>query len=82
LVTLTVNVTGAPLQTALLLVDTVAIGIAVLPVTVILLDVAVVVVAQLALDVSTQLTTSLLLSVDVVKIALLVPALLPFTFHW
>jgi hypothetical protein len=38
--------------------------------------------AQAALLVSTQVTTSLLLSVVVVKVALLVPALLPFTFHW
>ena len=38
--------------------------------------------AQAADDVSTHDTTSLLLSVVVAKVGLLVPALIPFTFHW
>jgi tetrahydromethanopterin S-methyltransferase subunit E len=36
----------------------------------------------LALDVSPTVTTSLLFSVVVVNVLLLVPALVPFTFHW
>ena len=48
----------------------------------ILLEVEVVVVAQAALLVSTQVTWSLLLSATLVKVAILVPAFRPFTFHW
>ena len=43
--------------------------------------VAVVGVAQIALDVNTTVTTSLLFSVEVVKVGLFVPALVPFTRH-
>ena len=43
--------------------------------------VAVVGVAQTAFDVNTTVTTSLLFSVEVVKVGLLVPALVPFTRH-
>lgn len=46
------------------------------------LDVTVFGEAQLLLLVSTQVTTSPLLSVVDIKLALLLPALLPFTFHW
>ena len=35
-----------------------------------------------ALEVSTTVTWSLLLSVELVNVALLVPTLDPFTFHW
>ena len=44
--------------------------------------VAVVGAAQVALDVMTTVTTSLLFKTDDVKVGLLVPALVPFTFHW
>ena len=37
--------------------------------------------AQVAVLVSSQVTTSLLANVVVVNVALLVPALVPFTFH-
>ena len=47
-----------------------------------LLLVAVGVLAQARLEVSTQLTTSLAAKVEVEKLALLVPAFTPFTFHW
>jgi hypothetical protein len=48
----------------------------------ILLEVAVVGLAQAALDVSTQVTASELARVVEVKVAALVPTLVPFTFHW
>ena len=38
--------------------------------------------AHAALDVMTQETTSPLANVEEVKVALLVPAFTPFTFHW
>ncbi len=44
--------------------------------------VAVGVEAQAELLVITTVTTSLLFNVVEVKVALLVPALVPFTFHW
>ena len=44
-------------------------------------DVAGLPVTQAALDVITQLTTCPLVNVDVVNVALLVPTLVPFTFH-
>jgi hypothetical protein len=53
-----------------------------LTVMVMLFDVAVEGLAQLALLVKTQLTTSLFESELLVKVLELVPALLPFTFHW
>ena len=49
---------------------------------VILLLVAVVGLAQEAFDVITQLTICPFVKVVVVYVALLVPTLLPFTFHW
>ncbi len=48
---------------------------------VIWLEVAVAGVAQFAFEVSTQVTTSPLDNDDELNDALLVPALLPFTFH-
>lgn len=51
-------------------------------VMVILLLVAVVGLAQEAFDVITQLTICPFVKVVVVYVALLVPTLLPFTFHW
>jgi hypothetical protein len=53
-----------------------------LTVMVILLLFAVVGEAQVALEVSVQLTTSLLANALLEKLALLVPAFTPFTFHW
>ena len=53
-----------------------------LTVIVMALLVAVGVVAQLKLLVITTVITSLLFSVDDEKVLLLVPALVPFTFHW
>ena len=44
--------------------------------------VAVVGFAQGASDVMTTVTTSPLTNVVLVKVGLLVPALVPFTFHW
>lgn len=46
-----------------------------------LFEVAVAGVAQVALLVNTQVTTSLLLNVLLVYVVLLVPTLVPFTFH-
>jgi hypothetical protein len=66
----------------LLLAAMLTVGVAAEPVTVMLLEVAVAEVAHVALDVSTTLTASPFTNVPVVKVALLVPALLPFTFHW
>jgi hypothetical protein len=51
-------------------------------VTVMLFEVAVAGDTQAAFDVSTQVTASLLFNEVVVNVALLVPALNPFTFHW
>ena len=56
---------------------TVALTVAVSPALV-----AVVGLAQARLEVNTQVTTWPLVSVVVVKVALLVPALTPLTFHW
>jgi hypothetical protein len=53
-----------------------------LTVMVTVLEVAVVGLAQAALDVSTQVTASELARVVEVKVAALVPTLVPFTFHW
>jgi hypothetical protein len=47
-----------------------------------LLLVAVVGVAHVALEVSTTVTVWPLVSALVVYVALLLPTLLPFTFHW
>ena len=44
-------------------------------------EVAVVGDAQLAVEVMTQVTIAPVVSVVVVNVALLVPALVPFTFH-
>ena len=52
-----------------------------LMVIVIALEVAVVGDAQLAVEVMTQVTTAPVVSVVVMNVALLVPALVPFTFH-
>lgn len=66
----------------MLLADTVTDGV-IEPVTVIVIaaEVADAGDAQVALDVSTQVTCALLVRVEVVKVALLVPAFTPFTFH-
>ncbi len=48
----------------------------------IVLEVAVDGEAQPSEEVITTLTASLLERVDLWKVALLVPALVPFTFHW
>lgn len=45
-------------------------------------DVAVADEAQLAFEVMTQVTTAPLVSAEVVNVALFVPTLEPFTFHW
>lgn len=79
---LAVNVTDALGQTDVLgvLIDTDGVT-AELMVIVTALDVAVAGDAQLAVEVMTQVTTAPLVSVVVVNVALLVPALTPFTFH-
>lgn len=78
-----VKVTLAPAQivvaVALILVLGVTTGETVM---VMLFELAVVCVTQLALLVSTQLTTAPFARLLVVNEAELVPALLPFTFHW
>ena len=83
LVTVAVNTTLAPAHIAVLAVLMAMVGVAFEPtVMVILLEVAVACVTQLALLVNTTVTTSPLAKVVVVNVALLVPWLLPFTFHW
>jgi hypothetical protein len=59
----------------------VIVGVWVATVIVSELDVAVVVDAHGELDVMTQVTTAPLVSVLDVNVGLLVPALVPFTFH-
>jgi hypothetical protein len=83
LVVAAVNVAALPWHTVLLLVVIVIVGTrAGVTLIVTLLEVAVEGDAQAALDVSTQLTTSLLLKDVDAKLDELVPALVPFTFHW
>lgn len=77
------NVTAVPLQTAvaeaLMLTD----GVTAVPAEMVTaLEIAVAGLAQADEEVIWQVTTSLLLSVADVKVALLLPALLPLTFHW
>lgn len=83
LVAVAVNVTCVPAQTdvadALIVIAGVTAGATVI---VMLLDIAVVLVAHAALLVSIQVTWSLLFRLVVVKVALLVPVFIPFTFHW
>lgn len=78
-----VKVAACPAQIEVLLADTVTDG-ATEPVTVIVTgaDVAVVAERQVALLVSMHVTCALLVSVVVVKVALFVPAFIPFTCHW
>jgi hypothetical protein len=58
------------------------VGVTLAPtVTVIALEVEVAGATQVPDGVMTQVTMSLLTSVVVLKVALLVPALIPFTFH-
>lgn len=78
-----VNETGVPVHTVVLAVAILIVGVTtVLTVIVSAFDVTLLLVAQADDDVNTQVTISLLASVVIVKVALLVPALLPFTFHW
>ena len=77
-----VNDTDAPGHTEVVFVAMVTEGVtAELIVIVMALDVAVVGDAQLAVEVMTHVTTAPVVSVVVVNVALLVPALVPFTFH-
>ena len=76
------KVTDEPEQTVVLgvviLTDGVTAGVTVMVMPV---EVAVVVVGQAAFDVITQVTVCPLVSEVVVNVALLVPALVPLTFH-
>lgn len=75
------KVSSDPLHGLLVLRLTVIVGVWFATVIVSELDVAVVVDAHGALDVMTHVTTAPLVSVLEVNVALLVPALVPFTFH-
>jgi hypothetical protein len=78
-----VNVTELPVHTVVAGVDILTEGITDgFMVIVIELDVAVAGSAQAELEVMTQVTACPLVSAVVVKVALLVPALVPSTFHW
>lgn len=77
------KVTVSPAQITDALEERVTVGVTgLLTVIVISLEVAVLVVTQLSLEVITTLTISLLESEVELKVEALVPALLPFTFHW
>lgn len=83
LVTVAVKVTGVPAHIAFDAVAIVMVGETfALTVMTTLFEVAEVAVAQLALLVKTQVTVALLAKVELVKVALFVPALVPLTFHW
>ena len=81
MVTVAVKVAVAPAQMVLPpeIVTVAAAGV--FTIIEILLEVADVGEAQVALDVSTQVTASLFASDEVVYVVLLVPTLVPFTFH-
>lgn len=82
LVAVAVKLTLVPAHIVVLGVDIDTVGVTAAPtVMVTALDVAVVDDAQAALLVNTTVTTSPLLSVELANVALLVPWLLPFTFH-
>ena len=77
-----VKVTLVPVQIVLALAEMFTLVVRLgLTVIVTLLDVTVVVLTQAAVDVITQVTTSEFDNVFVLNVALLVPALNPFTFH-
>jgi hypothetical protein len=78
-----VNVTSVPAHTEDAEAPTTTAGVtALLIVIVTAFEVAVATDAQAAFEVSTQVTTSLLAKVVDAYVVLLVPTLLPFTFHW
>lgn len=83
MVTTALKVTLLPAQTVVLVVLMVTVGVAFEPTVIVTPDeVAVAGTAQVKLEVSTTVTTSLLARVVDVNVAELLPALLPFTFHW
>ena len=77
-----VNVAGVPLHIFVVGVLIVTAGVTAPTVIVIVLDVAVAGEAHAELDVITHVTVCPLVSAVVVNVALLVPAFVPFTFHW
>ncbi len=82
MVPLAAKITGAPAQALSRAVVIPIVGTIVgLTVMVRPVEVAVAGEAQASDDVSTQVTEAPVVSEDVIKLLLLVPALLPFTFH-
>lgn len=82
LVAVAVNVSEVPWQIVVAAVEMLTVGVTCgVIVTATLFDSAVAVVTQAALLVRRQLTTSLFARVAELKVALLVPAGLPFTYH-